>query len=162
MPADAAVANIDEVNDLADAVLEKILKEDMTKKQIIKAIYDWIRKNTRYTTYDQESDYVLGAYDGFTDHSGNCFTYAAMAKFLLTRAGIENIDIVKVVPEGSTDIPTHFWNLVNIGEGWYHYDVTPRKDGSTFFYITDAKLHEYSDNHNYTHRYDESLYPEIQ
>ena len=100
--------------------------------------------------------------DRFTDHSGNCFTYAAMAKFLLTRAGIENIDIVKVVPEGSTDIPTHFWNLVNIGDGWYHYDVTPRKDGSTFFYITDAKLHEYSDKHNYTHRYDESLYPEIQ
>ena len=162
LAADAAVANIDEVNDMADAVLEKILKEDMTKKQIIKAIYDWIRKNTRYTTYDQESDYVLGAYDGFTDHSGNCFTYAAMAKFLLTRAGIDNIDIVKVVPEGSTDIPTHFWNLVNIGEGWYHYDVTPRKDGSTFFYITDAKLHEYSDKHNYTHRYDESLYPEIQ
>jgi len=162
LPADADVANIDEVNDLADAVLEDILKEDMTKKQIIKAIYDWIRKNTRYTTYDQESDYVLGAYDGFTNHAGNCFNYAAMAKFLLTRAGIDNIDIVKVVPEGSTDIPTHFWNLVNIGEGWYHYDVTPRKDGSTFFYITDAKLHEYSDNHNYTHRYDESLYPEIQ
>lgn len=162
LPADANVANIDEVNDLADAVLEKILKEDMTKKEIIKAIYDWIRKNTRYSTYDQESDYVLGAYDGFTDHTGNCFTYAAMAKFLLTRAGIDNIDIVKVVPEGATDIPTHFWNLVNIGEGWYHYDVTPRKDGSTFFYITDAKLHEYSDNHNYTHRYDESLYPEIQ
>lgn len=162
LPADADVANIDEVNDLADAVLEDIIKEDMTKKQIIKAIYDWIRKNTRYTTYDQESDYVLGAYDGFTDHAGNCFNYAAMAKFLLTRAGIDNIDIVKVVPEGATDIPTHFWNLVNIGEGWYHYDVTPRKDGSTFFYITDAKLHEYSDNHNYTHRYDESLYPEIQ
>ncbi len=162
LPADANVANIDEVNDLADAVLEDIIDEDMTKKDIIKAIYDWIRKNTRYTTYDQESDYVLGAYDGFTNHTGNCFNYAAMAKFLLTRAGIENIDIVKVVPEGSTDIPTHFWNLVNIGEGWYHYDVTPRKDGSTFFYITDAKLHEYSDNHNYTHRYDESLYPEIQ
>ncbi len=162
LPADANVANIDEVNDLADAVLEDIIKEDMTKKQIIKAIYDWIRKNTRYTTYDQESDYVLGAYDGFTNHTGNCFNYAAMAKFLLTRAGIDNIDIVKVVPEGSTDIPTHFWNLVNIGEGWYHYDVTPRKDGSTFFYITDAEMHEYSDNHNYTHRYDESLYPEIQ
>ena len=162
LAADANVASIDEVNDLADAVLEKILKDGMTKKEIIKAIYDWIRKNTRYTTYDQESDYVLGAYDGFTDHAGNCFTYAAMAKYLLTRAGIDNIDIVKVVPEDSTDIPTHFWNLVNIGDGWYHYDVTPRKDGSTFFYITDAKLREYSDKNNYTHRYDESLYPEIQ
>ena len=162
LPADANVANIDEVNDMADAVLAEIIDEDMTKKEIIRAIYNWIRKNTRYTTYDQESDYVLGAYDGFTDHAGNCFNYAAMAKFLLTRAGIDNIDVVKVVPVGSTDIPTHFWNLVNIGEGWYHYDVTPRKDGSTFFYITDAELHEYSDNHNYTHRYDESLYPEIQ
>ncbi len=162
LAANANVANIDEVNDMADAVLESILKDDMTEKEKLRAIYNWIRSNTRYTTYDQESDYVLGAYDGFTDHAGNCFNYAAMAKFLLNRAGIQNIDIVKVVPEGATDIPTHFWNLVNIGEGWYHYDVTPRKDGSKFFYLTDAELREYSDNHNYTHRYDESLYPEIQ
>lgn len=62
--------------------------------------------------------------------------------------------------EGSTDIPTHFWSLVNIGEGWYHFDCTPRKDVSTFFYLTDAELEAYSSTHNGTHVYDKSLYPE--
>lgn len=162
LPAGSEVADIDEVNTMADEILAEILEDGMTKKEQLKAIYNWIRKNTRYSGHAQEEDYTLGAYQGFTEHAGDCFTYAAQAKFLLTRAGIENIDVVKVVPEGSTDIPTHFWNLVNIGEGWYHYDVTPRKDGSTFFYITDKELAKYSDSHNGTHKFNHDLYPEIQ
>lgn len=158
----ADVADIDEVNAMADEILAQIITDDMQPKDKLKAIYDWIRSNTRYAGHAQEEDYTLGAYEGFTKHSGDCFTYAAQAKFLLTRAGIDNIDVVKVVPEGATDIPTHFWNLVNIGEGWYHYDCTPRKDGSKFFYLTDAELAEYSDANNGTHKFDPSLYPEIQ
>lgn len=156
------VADIDEVNALADAILAEIIEEGMEPKEKLRAIYDWIRSNTRYSGHAQEEDYTLGAYEGFTDHAGDCFTYAAQAKFLLTRAGIDNIDVVKVVPEGATDIPTHFWNLVNIGEGWYHLDCTPRKDGSKFFYLTDEELAKYSDANNGTHVFDHSLYPEIQ
>ena len=162
LEAGSDVADIDEVNAMADEILAEIITDDMQPKDKLKAIYDWIRSNTRYSGHAQEEDYTLGAYEGFTKHSGDCFTYAAQAKFLLTRAGIDNIDVVKVVPEGATDIPTHFWNLVNIGEGWYHYDCTPRKDGSKFFYLTDAELAEYSDSHNGTHKFDHSLYPEIQ
>lgn len=162
LEADAEVADIDEVNRLADEILSEIITDDMGGKDKLRAIYKWVRANTSYSGHAQEEDYTLGAYQGFTEHTGDCFTYAAQAKFLLTRAGIENIDVVKVVPEGSTDIPTHFWNLVNIGEGWYHLDCTPRKDGSTFFYLTDAELAEYSDSHNGTHKFDHSLYPEIE
>lgn len=162
LPAGSQVADIDEVNAMADEILAEILTDDMTKKEQLRAIYNWIRTNTSYSGHAQEEDYTLGAYEGFTKHAGDCFTYAAQAKFLLTRAGIDNIDVVKVVPEGSTDIPTHFWNLVNIGEGWYHLDCTPRKDGSTFFYLTDKQLEEYSSTHNGTHNFDHSLYPEIQ
>lgn len=162
LPAGSAVADIDEVNAMADEILAEIITDDMTPKEKLRAIYNWVRANTSYSGHAQEEDYTLGAYEGFTTHSGDCFTYAAQAKFLLTRAGIDNIDVVKVVPEGSTDIPTHFWNLVNIGEGWYHLDCTPRKDGSTFFYLTDAELEAYSSTHNGTHNFDHSLYPEIQ
>jgi hypothetical protein len=162
LPVGSEVADIDEVNQLADEILAEILTDDMTQMEKLRAIYKWVRANTSYSGHAQEEDYTLGAYEGFTKHTGDCFTYAAQAKFLLTRAGIENIDVVKVVPEGSTDIPTHFWNLVNIGEGWYHLDCTPRKDGSTFFYLTDAELAAYSDSHNGTHNFDHSLYPDIQ
>ena len=162
LEADAEVADIDEVNAMADEILAEIITDDMTEMEKLRAIYNWIRQNTSYTSHAQEEDYTLGAYQGFTQHSGDCFTYAAQAKFLLTRAGIANIDVAKVVPEGSTDIPTHFWSLVNIGEGWYHFDCTPRKDGSTFFYLTDAELEAYSSTHNGTHVYDKSLYPEVE
>ena len=164
LAAGSPVADIDEVNALADQVLASILDDSMTPKERLRAIYDWIQDTMHYEGDSQEEDVVLAAYTGFTEHTGNCFTYMAQAKFLLTQAGFDNLVITKVVPEGRTDISTHYWNIVNIGEGWYHYDCTPRRNRRDFFYITDAELKEYSDQHaNYgTHVYDPSLYPKIE
>ncbi len=164
LEAGTPTADIDEVNALADQILADIINDNMLPKEKLRAIYDWIQSQTHYDGHTQEDDVALAAYVGFTEHTGNCFTYMAQAKFLLTRAGIENLVVTKVVPEGSTDIPTHYWNLVNVGEGWYHYDPTPRKDRRDFFYLTDAELMEYSNSREGygTHVYDPSLYPEIQ
>lgn len=164
LEAGTPTADIDQVNALADQILAEILNDNMLPKEKLRAIYDWIQSETHYEGHSQEDDVVLAAYVGFTEHTGNCFTYMAQAKFLLTRAGIENLVVTKVVPEGSTDIPTHYWNLVNIGEGWYHYDPTPRRNRRDFFYLTDAELMEYSDAHEGygTHVYDPSLYPKIE
>ncbi len=164
LEADSQVADIDAVNALADEVLSEILTDGMTPKEQLRAIYDWVQNSTHYEGEAEENDAALAAYIGFTEHKGNCFTYASQAQFLLTRAGIDNLIVVKVVPEGRTDISTHRWNLVNIGEGWYHYDCTPRKDRRDFFYLTDAELMEYSDSHEGygTHVYDPSLYPHIE
>ena len=164
LEAGSAVADIDQVNALADEILAEILTDGMTPKEQLRAIYDWIQEETHYEGHSQEDDVALAAYTGFTEHTGNCFTYMAQAKFLLTRAGFENLVITKVVPAGNDDIPTHYWNIVNIGEGWYHYDPTPRKNRRDFFYLTDEELKEYSDAQpGYgTHVFDHSLYPEIE
>lgn len=164
LEAGSAVADIDQVNALADEILAEILTDGMTPKEQLRAIYDWVQDSTHYEGNAEEDDPVLAAYIGFTEHTGNCFTYASQAQVLLTRAGIENLIVVKVVPEGRTDISTHRWNLVNIGEGWYHYDPTPRKDRRDFFYLTDEELMAYSDSHSGygTHVYDPSLYPKIE
>ena len=55
----------------------------------------------------------------------------------------------------------HYWNLIDIGEGWHHFDTCRRVDGSTFFYKTDAELMAYSNSHDGTHNYDRSRYPDI-
>lgn len=164
LEAGSAVVDIDEVNALADQILAKIINDNMQPKEKLRAIYDWIQEETHYEGHSQEDDVALAAYTGFTEHTGNCFTYMAQAKFLLTRAGFENLVITKVVPAGNDDIPTHYWNIVNIGEGWYHYDPTPRKNRRDFFYLTDEELKEYSDAQpGYgTHVFDHSLYPEIE
>ena len=129
----------------------------MTDREKAKAIYAWIKNNIGYISHSEKGNYTRGAYEGLFKYQGDCFVYAATAKELLTLAGIQNIDIVK-----ATKNPSHYWNLVYIEDGWYHFDSTPRKDKSEFFLLTDAELEAYSSTHKNTHIFDRSLYPEIQ
>lgn len=155
----ASIENVTEelVNELADRLLAELLTDDMTEYEKAEAIFWWVH-DIVYTKGTPKTDWVEGAYRGLTEYRGDCFVYAMTAKCLLTRAGIENMDIVK--------IPTttrHYWNLINLGEGWYHYDCcNGRMEGKYFFYATDEKMMEYSRTHNGSNNYDPSLYPEIE
>ncbi|MCF0132220.1 MAG: transglutaminase domain-containing protein [Pseudobutyrivibrio sp.] len=146
------------INELADKVLDKILTSNMSQYDQAKAIYWYTHDNIQYKDGAPKAGYISGAYQGLHDHKGDCYTYAMTAKCLLTRAGIVNMDIERI-PEGNK---LHFWNLIDIGEGWYHFDTTRRADKTTFFYWTDAQIKEYSDSHRGTHNYDPSKYPYIQ
>ena len=33
---------------------------------------------------------------------------------------------------------SHYWNLINCGDGWYHFDSCPHKDKLETFMLTDA------------------------
>ena len=149
-------ADEDAIHEKADGILDTILKDDMTDRQKAKAIYRWLKNNIGYVSHSEKGNYMRGAYEGLFKQQGDCFVYAASAKELLTRAGIQNIDIVK-----ATTNPSHYWTLVYIEDGWYHFDATPRKDKSEFFLLTDAELEAYSSTHKNTHIFDRSLYPEI-
>ena len=146
----------DAIHEKAQKVLDSILKEGMTDREKAKAIYKWIKNNIGYISHSEKGNYIRGAYEGLFKYQGDCFVYASTAKELLTLAGIQNIDIVK-----ATKNPSHYWNLVYIEDGWYHFDSTPRKDKSDFFLLTDAELEAYSSTHKNTHIFDRSLYPEI-
>lgn len=140
----------------ADQILEKILTDSMSQYEQARAIYNWCHESIAYSDGTPKSDWVQGAYRGLVNRKGDCYVYAATAKCLLTRAGIKNMDIEKIPAKSK-----HYWNLIDIGDGWHHFDTCRRKDGSTFFYKTDAELMEYSDTHNKSHNYDRSLYTEI-
>lgn len=141
----------------ADEVLASILNTSMTDKQKAQAIYRWIKSHVGYISHSEKGDYMRGAYEGLFKGQGDCFVYASTAKELLTRAGIKNMDIVKAAVN-----PSHYWNLVDVGDGWYHFDSTPRKDKTEFFLMSDADLEAYSTTHKNSHIYDRSQYPEIQ
>jgi len=145
------------IHEKAQGVLDSILKDGMTDREKARAIYKWIKNNIGYISHSEKGNYTRGAYEGLFKYQGDCFVYASTAKELLTLAGIQNIDIVK-----ATKNPSHYWNLVYIEDGWYHFDSTPRKDKSEFFLLTDAELEEYSSKHKNTHIFDRSLYPEIE
>ncbi len=144
------------IHSKAQEILDSILKDDMTDREKAKKIYTWVKSNIGYISHSEKGNYIRGAYEGLFKKEGDCFVYAATAKELLTLAGIQNIDIVK-----ATKNPSHYWNLVYIEDGWYHFDSTPRKDKSEFFLLTDAELEAYSSTHKNTHIFDRSLYPEI-
>lgn len=139
----------------ANEILEGIITDDMSQYDIVEAIFYWTwgnigYGNTEHTTYEE------AAHSGLVGRYGDCLVYAATAKVLLTQAGIKNMDIEKI--PSSTE---HYWNLIDIGEGWQHFDATRRKDGSQIFLWSDEKLIEYSNANNLSHNYDKDLYPEI-
>lgn len=148
--------SIDEVNALADQVLARIIKEDMTPLEKVQAIYNYNMSHIGYINHSEKVDWVTSAYEGLAYGKGDCFVYASTAKLLLTRAGITNMDIAKIPAKTS-----HYWNLVDIGDGWYHFDTTPRTDHPTIFMWTDEQLMEYSNSHNKSHNYDREIYPVV-
>ncbi len=146
-----------EVYALADSVLARIITPEMTQLEKVQAIYDYNMKHISYISHSEKGNWLRAAYEGFVDGKGDCYVYASTAKALLIRAGIMNMDIVKIPAKTN-----HYWNLVNLGEGWYHFDTTPRKDHPTIFIWNEEQLMDYSDSHNGTHNYDHSLYPTVE
>ena len=152
-------ANQASVNLYADDVLAVILKPGMTDTQKALAIYNWCVGHLRYSTATSHlmGHFVEAAYSGFTKHIGNCYTYYAVASALLTRAGIENIEIQRNNPNAP-----HYWNLVKIGGSWYHLDTCPKWKSYPIktFLLTDAQVRHYSQTQNIGYySFDASRYP---
>lgn len=144
------------INELAQEILDQITTEDMTKMEIAFAIYKWTSTNIAYTGSSEKTSWTGGAYQAFTKRSGDCYNYFAAAKALYNVAGIENVDVVK----SDTSHSSHYWSLINLGDGWYHVDCTPRSNPGKFFMNTDAELEAYSVKNKNSHIFDSSLYPE--
>ncbi len=146
------------VDAIADSVLAQITNDQMSKTDKARAIYSWVRNNIRYVSVSQKGDWVQAAYDGLRKKHGDCYTYYAVALALLNRADIPSIEVNRL--DGN-----HWWNLINCGEGWYHFDTCPRSDKGVFCLLTDAQLLAYSSRHVTggmpygSHGFDQSLYP---
>lgn len=129
-----------------DAVLRRIIKPSWSDTKKAKAIYDYTRSHVSYTGTSNKSDWVKEAKKGLIYESGDCFTYYAVARALLTRAGIPNIEVTRV---GSRT--HHWWNMVYVQGGFYHFDTCPRRGGGRFCLLTDDQLKSYSRSHGRSH-----------
>lgn len=143
------------LNDKVDKVLAKITKDSMTKEEKAWEIYEWVKGHVAYTGSSDKSDWKKEAYRGIVNGLGDCFTYYAVSEAFLTRAGIDNMRVTRV--GGRTQ---HFWNLIDCGDGWYHFDTCPNKDKMQAFMLTDAEVEAYTKKRgNNYYNYDKSLYP---
>lgn len=144
------------VYDMARVVLEQITTEDMTKMEVAFEIFEWVSLNIGYVGDSDKSSWTGAAYQAFTQYYGDCYTNFAAAKALFDVAGIDNVDVVKE----DTTHSEHYWNLINVGTGWYHVDCTPRSNPGFFFMNTDAELEAYSVENRDSHNFNSDLYPE--
>lgn len=122
--------------------------------QKLRKIYQYVQGNCSYTGTGGHKDWRATAANGIRNHGGDCFTYYSVAKLLITRAGIPHI-MVRRYPERAGN--NHWWNLVYVKGGWYHFDTTPRTRKGYFCLMTDEQLHMYSTGS--TFRFQEGLYP---
>lgn len=122
--------------------LDGIITEGMTKLEQAKAVWDFTKGGIRYTGDSDKSDWKSGAYTGLTTRKGDCFTYYAVSRALLTELEIDNLTVTRV-----GGISSHYWNLVNCGDGWYHFDATPRSSklpSFVSFMFTDEEAADYT------------------
>lgn len=158
---EAGAPTEEDANQLADALIAKLIPAEMSKYDAAYTLWNWCRTNIRYAaSAENYSSLWSGAYEGLHKKSGDCYTYYATYSLLLTRCGIENLCVARL---GGTS--EHWWNLVNVGEGWYHCDSSPRRRGDPYlcFMQTDAQVQAYTESYpeipNY-YTFDPALYPD--
>lgn len=127
----------------ADELLKTIIKKDSwSDLRKLTAIYNYTRGHISYTGYSDKSSWEKEAVRGIKNGKGDCFTFYSIARALLTRAGYPNIEITRYRGAGH-----HWWNMVYVYDGWYHYDCCPRTGGGRFCLLTDEQLTKYSKSH---------------
>jgi len=127
-----------------DRILEEIITNDMSEMEMLRAVHRWLAENVSYNdnVWSWERFYRFGdgwmpnfqpvryayehqmAWSALVLRTTVCAGYSDALVYLLKPLGIEAIVIYGVVyaPNGSSF--AHSWNLVRLGDAWYHLDVT--------------------------------------
>ena len=143
------------VYDMARRAIEQnnIYDEDMTDVQKAFRIFNWVHNNIHYIGTSDKSDWTVGAFDGFSTHQGDCFTYYACCRAMLDVAGIPNMLVERYPITWSP----HYWNLVQLDGQWYHCDACYAYYHEGYYF-----MYAYNDLNHSDHGYDVDAYgPEI-
>lgn len=152
------------VYDLADKLIADLLTEDMALQDKVFKLWNWCRTKIKYSYSAGARTVYEAAYEGLYGRKGDCYIYYATMEVLLDRLGVENMKVARV-----GGVSNHWWNLVNLGDGWYHCDASPRQKGDPYlcFMQTDEQLAKYTVYYETTNpghpnyfTFDETLYPE--
>lgn len=156
MSASEIKTKMSKTNTKANAIIKKIIKDSMTKKQKLQAIHDYLVKNCVYEGDNDVSDDAYTAYGCLIKKKAVCQGYAAAFNLLARKAGIPSIAVC-----GDAGGNSHAWNYVKNGSSYRYIDTTwddPVPDrGSkapalrTYFYLTQSQLEK-----KHTHTWDKT------
>jgi len=127
--------NHKEVYKIAKSLVKQL--KGKNKTETARNIVNWVHSNVWYCTVHGKQTFEGAAYRCFTQHNGDCYGYYCTTKILLDCAGIDNMMVRRYPLKWSG----HYWNLVKIGDKWYHCDSTVyRYHAGYFFKLTDKKM----------------------
>lgn len=117
-------ADMNEAKELYECVrkiIDGCIRTGMSDYEKELALHDYLVSHCRYSeevVQDAESD-IYRAYGALVNCDAVCNGYAEALKLLFDCVDIESKLVV-----GSADGTEHAWNLVKIGDAWYHLDAT--------------------------------------
>ena len=137
-----------------NACYDAIITPDMSLKEKGWAIFQYANQNIRYKASSDKKDWKYEAWRGITTGRGDCFTFCSVARALLEKAGAQ----VRVVTRfGGKKNTRHWWLLVDLGTGYYHFDaINVGPKGFECFMRTTNEVLKRSRNF---WSFDQSLYP---
>lgn len=111
------------VKEQIDEVVEKQLHLGECRKlseiEQVMYVYKWIIRHCNYNIY---SAYSQSIYSVFVLRSSVCTGYAKAAAYLFDLLGIESRRVFGRLHSGDPE-SRHCWNIVRLGNKWYHFDV---------------------------------------
>lgn len=142
------------MNDFGEMIInskiDKIKKEtqNMSDKEKIKYVYNWIGANTTYDrlfTTDSKNQTI---YNVFVNHNAVCAGFAKASQVIFQRIGIKSY-----IVEGNTT-GAHMWNIVYVDGKYYYYDSTvaaciPKGHSSYYDGLKQIKFSNYKTSYDW-------------
>ncbi len=133
------------LNYKVDEIYNKIVKDNLSKRNKIKVIHDYIIKETKYDKARADEKIVKyqsdNAYGVLAQNIGLCGGYTDAMQLFLEKMNIKSYRVAS---------DNHIWNYVYLDNKWYHLDLTwddpiPYDNGSdilddTYFLINTYDL----------------------
>ena len=146
----------EDVDKVAQKILNKITKPEMTQKEKALQIVWWCRYNISYIAKADSTSRNRAAYDALTKRTATCYGYACAVREMLNLCGIENMFIKRYPWRHSI----HYWNYIKIDGEWYHCDSTPRKGYNSYFFMyTSAEIQNFHHSGWYGYTFKVKEYP---
>lgn len=124
--------DINTINAGVDEILSSIVTSELTDKDKILKIHDYIINNTKYDV-EEKHNYSYTAIGPLKYGTAVCSGYADLMAIFLTRLGFRNFKVAS---------DTHVWNAVLIDGEWLNLDLT-WDDPVTVNSNTDTLLHQF-------------------
>lgn len=110
------------LNKKVNDVLKEVIKTNMSEKDKIKAVHDYIIEHSKYDTNDKYPNDNNKATGPLLYGYATCSGYTDAMALFLEKLGIKNFKVAtKFISE---DTEGHIWNAVFLDNKWLHLDLT--------------------------------------